>query len=178
MEKFSSLFGFLGRVTILHFLTYFIVGFLFYFTGLNAVVYFENNPDPIVAGFLRPTSSLWILAGPLFNLIRGAIFGLALFPFRRVFLERKWGWVYLWGLFLALAIFAPSGPSPGSVEGFVYTELPVLFHLIALPEILLQTLVFSWLVVTWEHRKDKRFTIALVAVFVVTLTFSILALFS
>lgn len=170
----KSFFGLSGRIIIAHFLTYFFVGLFFYLTGLNVLVFYEAHPDPIVTVFHRPISSLLVRAGPLFQLIRGVIFALALFPFRWVFLEKKWGWVYLWGLFLALAIFAPAGESPGSIEGFVYTNLPVLFHLIYLPEIILQTLAFSWLVVTWEHHKAKNLTIPLVVVFLAILIISIL----
>jgi hypothetical protein len=176
-KTIKTFFGFSGRVIIAHCLTYFFVGVFFYFTGLNFLVYFENNPNSIVTVYMQhfhPLSSIWVLAGPLFQPIRGLIFALALFPFRRFFIERKWGWVYLWGLFLALAIFGPAGPPPGSIEGFVYTNLPVMAHLIALPEILLQTLAFSWLVVAWEHHKGKKLTIPLVVVFILTLTMSIL----
>jgi hypothetical protein len=161
----EALFGFSGRIIIAQFLTYFFVGFFFYLSGFHVFVYYENNPNPLVTAFHRPSSSLLVQAGPLFQLIRGVIFAVALFPFRRVFLERKWGWVYLWGLFLALAIFAPAGESPGSIEGFVYTNLPVLFHLMYLPELIVQTLAFSWLVVAWEHHKVKELTIPLLVVF-------------
>lgn len=83
-----------------------------------------------------------------------------------VFLDSKWGVIKLWGLFLALAVFAPAGEAPGSIEGVVCTNLPALFHLIYLPELVIQTLAFSWLLVTWEHNKDKKgLTIPLVIVF-------------
>ena len=171
----KSFFGLSGRIIAAHFMTYWFVGFLFFLTGLNVLVFYEAHPNPLVTALHR-SSSLLVQAGPLFQLIRGAIFALALLPFRRVFLERKWGWVYLWGLFLALAIFAPAGEMPGSIEGFVYTNLPVMFHLIYLPEIVIQTLIFSWLVVTWEHHKVKKLTIPLLVVFFAILVISILGL--
>ncbi len=45
----------------------------------------------------------------------------------------------------------PGNPrgGPGSLEGAAYTRLPLWFHLIGMPEILLQTLAFSLLV----HRR-------------------------
>ena len=142
--------------------------------GIHVFAYYEANPDPLVTAFHWPSTSPFVMAGPLFQLVRAVIFALALYPFRRVFLERRWGWVYLWGLFLALAIFAPSGEQPGSIEGYVYINLPVLFHLLYLPEIVLQTLLFSWLVVFWEHHKVKKLTIPLVVVFFAILIMSIL----
>lgn len=169
-----SFFGFSARVIVVQFLTYFFIGFFFFSVGIHVFAYYEANPDPLVTAFHRPSTSPLVMAGPLFQLVRAVIFALALYPFRRIFLERRWGWVYLWGLFLALAIFAPSGEQPGSIEGYVYTNLPVLFHLLYLPEIVLQTLLFSWLVVFWEHHKVKKLTIPLVVVFFAILIMSIL----
>jgi hypothetical protein len=171
----SSFLGFSGRMIVTHFTTYFFAGVLSVATGLHIYAYYGANPDPLFTALQRPLSDPLVMAGPLFQLLRAAIFSLALFPFRSVFLERKWGWVYLWGLFLALAIFAPAGEAPGSIEGVVYTKLPVLFHLLYLPELLVQTLVFSWLFVTWEHHKGKRLlTIPLVTVFVLILIMQIM----
>jgi hypothetical protein len=157
--------GFLGRVTVAHFLTYFLMGIIFAAIGFNVIVYYEQNPDPLVNAFFRPTTSLWVVAGPLFQVLRGALIALTLYPFRKVFLENKWGWIYLWGIFLSLAILVPSGAAPGSMEGVIYTTLPFKFHLIGLPEIILQTLAFSWLVVYWENHQVKKLSIPLIVVF-------------
>ncbi|HKZ89344.1 MAG TPA: hypothetical protein VJ300_03700 [Thermoplasmata archaeon] len=53
-------------------------------------------------------------------------------------------------------MFAPSGAVPGSIEGLVYTKLPLWFRAISLPEILLQTQAFSWLLVRWDRRTAAR----------------------
>ena len=165
MKQNTSFISFAGRMVVAHFLTYFVFGLLFYLSGLNVVVYYEQHPQPLVNALFRDTSSLLVTAGPLFQLLRGFIFALALYPFRTVFLGRKRGWLYLWGIFLAFAIFAPSSVAPGSIEGFVYTNLPISFHLIYLPEIVLQTLAFSWLFVAWEKHPGKKLTISLVIIF-------------
>jgi len=162
---------------VAHFVTYFFMGLIFYLTGLNVVAYYEQHPDPIVTTFFRPSSSQLVMLGPLFQLLRGLIFALVLFPFRKVFLEAKWGWLYLWGLFLALAILAPSSAAPGSIEGWVYTNFSTTFHLIYLPEIILQTLAFCGLVVFWEHHKVKKLTIPLVVIFVLILLLNATVLF-
>lgn len=44
-------------------------------------------------------------------------------------------------------------------------NLPIASHLIFLPEVLLQTLAFSWLVVFREHHRVTRLTVHLVVVF-------------
>ncbi|MBI9050555.1 MAG: hypothetical protein JEZ00_14135 [Anaerolineaceae bacterium] len=169
MKQLSPFLGFSGRVIVAHFLTYFCMGLVFYLTGLNVLVYYEQHAEPLVTAFFRPTSSLLVMAGPFFQLLRGGIFALVLYPFRSVFLEKKWGWLYLWGIFLGLAVFAPSSAAPGSIEGFVYTNFPISFHLIYLPEIVIQTLAFAGLVVFWEHYNVKKLTIPLVVVFVLIL---------
>lgn len=44
--------------------------------------------------------------------------------------------------------------APCSIEGLLYSQLPLSFHLIGLPEILLQTLAFSLLTVWWVKPKS------------------------
>jgi hypothetical protein len=105
---------------VAHFLTYFFIGLLFYVSGLNVIVYYEQHPQALINALYRDTSSLLVTAGPLFQLLRGFIFALALYP---------------------------------------------SFHLIYLPEIILQTLAFAWLFVVWEKHPVKKLTIPLVVVF-------------
>lgn len=164
--------GFLARFTLVHFVTYWIFGFLFY-TLLGYHALYEL---PEIAVFMRPTTSIWVTAGPLFQLVRGPIMALAIFPFYKVFLDRKMGWMLLWGLFIALAILSPAGPTPGSIEGIVYTVLPLRFHLIGLPEVLLQTLALSFLVCLWQRRpQEKKIWVPFLTVFIVILALSIIA---
>lgn len=165
MKEDTSWIGFVGRMIVAHFLTYSVLGLVFYLSGLNVVVYYEQHPHPLVNALFRETSSLLVAAGPLFQLLRGFVLAIALFPFQAVFLKRKLGWLYLWGIFLALAILAPSGAAPGSIEGVVYTNLPISFHLIYLPEIILQTLAFSYVFVLWQKHPRRRLTISLVLIF-------------
>jgi hypothetical protein len=120
MKQNTSFVSFTGRMIVSHFLTYFVIGLLFYVSGLNVIAYYEQHPQATINSLFRDMSSLLVTAGPLFQLMRGFIFALALYPFRTVFLERKFGWLYLWGIFLAFAIFAPSSAAPGSIEGIHY----------------------------------------------------------
>jgi hypothetical protein len=163
--KSSSFATFVGRATLVHFLSYSLVGALFFGLGLNVIVYYEANPDPIMRGYqeiFRATDSALVAAGPLFNIIRGLLFGLVLYPFRETFITRKWGWAYLWVLFLVFALFSTIGPGPGSIEGLVYTNVPLSHHLITPWEGMLQTLVFSLLLIRWEKGISKRLSQILV----------------
>jgi hypothetical protein len=95
---------------------------------------------------------------------------LAIYPFRKVILDNKRGWILLWGLFVAFAILSPAGAAPSSIEGIVYSVLPFWFHLIGLPEILLQTLALSFLFYLWEQNpEEKKILIPFIVIFSVLL---------
>jgi len=142
---------FLARVTACHVVTYFVAGVLAY-TLLDYRALFASDQ---LACYMRPIDSPWIAAGPALQVIRGLILALALYPFRRVFLDEPRGWLPLWGLIVGLAILSTAGPCPGSVEGLVYTKVPAISQLRGLPEVVLQTLAFSLLLVGW-HRRPHR----------------------
>ncbi|MEE9402463.1 MAG: hypothetical protein V3V47_04610 [Desulfobacteria bacterium] len=170
--KSGSLAAFCGRVTLVHFLSYSLVGALFFFLRLNMMVYYESNPDPAMQGYqeiFRATDSVLVAAGPLFQILRGLLFGLVLYPFRETLITRKWGWAYLWALFLVLALFSTIGPAPGSIEGLIYTHVPLSHHLLTPWEGALQTLVFSLLLIRWEKSTSKRLTQILVLVSIMLL---------
>ncbi|MBS7632232.1 hypothetical protein KEJ15_01225 [Candidatus Bathyarchaeota archaeon] len=142
--------GWIGRVTLVHFITYIVFGIIFFNLLGYATIYASSE----LAAYMRSTTDPLVMAGPLFQLIRGPIIALALYPFRKIFTDTKQGWALLWGLLLALMIIAPAGAAPGSIEGLIYTKVPLWFHVISLPEVVLQTLVLSWLVITWQkHTK-------------------------
>lgn len=138
----------IGQVTLVHFTTYIIFGIIFFNLLGYATIYASSE----IATYMRSTTDPLVMASPLFQLIRGPIIALALYPFRKIFTDTKQGWALLWGLLLALMIIAPAGAAPGSIEGIIYTKVPLWFHVISLPEVILQTLVFSWLVITWQKR--------------------------
>jgi hypothetical protein len=142
----------IGHVTVVHFATYFVFGIIFF----NLLDYPTLYASSDVAVYLRSTTDPLVVAGPFFQLIRGPIIALALYPFRKVFMDTKRGWALLWGLLLALMVIAPTGGAPGSIEGLIYTKIPLWFHVIALPEVILQTLVFSWLLIAWQRRVEKK----------------------
>jgi hypothetical protein len=70
-------------------------------------------------------------------------------------LQRKQGWLILWGLLVSIGILSTPAAAPSSIEGMVYTRIPMWYHLIGFPEIAFQTLVFSIWVVWWERRSVR-----------------------
>jgi hypothetical protein len=70
-------------------------------------------------------------------------------------IEKKRGWLILWGLLVTIGILSTPAAAPASIEGILYSKLPMWYHLMGLPEILLQTLLFSIWLVWWERQTEK-----------------------
>ncbi len=144
---------FAWNVIVLHTITYVVFGIIFMLVNDYAGTFGVPGRG---AEQMRPTSSIWVYLGPLFQPIRGLLYAVALYPFRQTILDLKRGWLALWGLLAIVGILSTSGPNPGSIEGFLYTRTPILLQLRFSLEIYLQTLAFSILLVAWEkHRVAK-----------------------
>lgn len=143
--------AFAWRVVSLHVLTYFVIGLVAYL----ALDYRQAFLSTDLRYLMRPTTSPWVAAGPAFQLIRGLLFAVIFYPLASLFIRRNNGALLLWSLFLGLAILGTAGPSPGSLEGMLYTKLPLRLHLFGLPEVVVQTLLFSLGLVGW-CRKPAR----------------------
>jgi hypothetical protein len=148
---------FLPRVTSTHLVTYFVAGILAY-SVFDYKTLFQTE---VFSCLMRPISSRWVAAGPTLQVFRGLIFALALYPFRSVFLSDRHGWLKLWGLLAGLAIFSTAGAAPGSVEGMIYTKIPIGYQLLGLPEVLLQTLAFSLLLYGWHQHPHRAWAVVM-----------------
>ena len=140
------------KTVVVHTITYFAAGILAYTLG----GYEKTFSEPPLSYLMRPTSDPLVMAGPLFQPIRGIIFGLALYPLRSVLFGQRRGWLILWWLLLALGVLSTFGPSPGSVEGLIYTIIPPLSQMLGLWEVLLQSLLFSFVLFYWVNNPGKR----------------------
>jgi hypothetical protein len=105
---------------------------------------------------MRPTTDPIVMLGPLFQPIRGLIFGALLYMLRETFFSTRWGWLRLWLVLVVVGIIGPAGPVPGSLEGMIFTTIPLLVQLKGLPEVLLQTLIFSWVLCYWVDHPERR----------------------
>jgi hypothetical protein len=105
---------------------------------------------------MRQTSDPLVAAGPLLQVIRGALFGIVIFLLRDVVLERKHGWLTLWAVLVIVGVISPFGAAPASIEGMIYTTLPLWFHINGLPEILLQSLLLAVVATYWINHPDKK----------------------
>jgi len=140
------------KTVVVHTITYFVAGILAYTLG----EYEESFSQPPLSYLMRPTSDPLVMAGPLFQPIRGVIFALALYPLRSVIFANRRGWLILWWLLLALGVLSTFGPSPGSVEGLIYTIIPPKAQILGLWEVLLQSLLFSFVLFYWVNHPGTR----------------------
>jgi hypothetical protein len=171
--KVKELSGFIGRVIVVHVVTYFIFGIIFGLLLPKGHIMYAIKEMNV---YFRPMSDPLVMSSTLFQLIRGAIIALGLFSFRKQLFERKYGWFSLWGLFVTLSILAPAGAAPGSIEGFIYTKLPLWYHIGYLPDIMLQTLAFSVLLFAWERIRSKKIGIPLLITFGIIITILLFSL--
>jgi hypothetical protein len=137
---------FVLRVIVLHAATYFAAGIV----AASAIDYANLFEQPVIRDYMVPFGSVSVFLGPLVQLLRGLVLGLVLLPFRGI-LGRSKGWLWLWLLLVGVGIISTSAAAPSSIEGLVYTQFPVWYHLIGLPEMLVQTLVFSVLLFLTER---------------------------
>jgi hypothetical protein len=140
------------QTIVVHTITYFIAGILAYTLG----GYDKTFSHPPLSYLMRPTSDPLVMAGPLFQPIRGVIFALALYPLREVIFARRRGWLILWWLLLALGVLSTFGPASGSVEGMVYTVIPPLKQVLGLWEVLLQSFMLSTVLFYWVNHPGRR----------------------
>ena len=147
---------FVWKVLSLHMTTYFAVGavasLVFHYQSL------WNSPE--FSCLMRSFDSPWVAAGPSLQFARGFLFAAVLYPIMGFFRDHRCGGYLLWSLFLGLSIFGQVGPSPGSLEGIIYSKLPLSGHLSTMPEVIIQTLLFSTGLVAWCRRPLRWMSIA------------------
>lgn len=145
----KDFFVFAGKVIVVHTVTYFLFGMIM----SNLFDYGNIFQQEIIRDFMRPIESTSVFLGPLLQPVRGLLFALGLWPLRKTIFESKRGWLILWGIFVIFGILGTPAAAPSSLEGVIYSKLPFWYHLLGLPEILLQTLTFSLILVWWERRR-------------------------
>ena len=151
MEKSKKTISFVLYVTFAHVITYFICGVIF----SQLMGYSEWWKQPVVCDYFRTFDGAASAAGPFIQIIRGLLFGFILIPLID-FIKQKSGWLKLWVLFLGIGIIGAPAAAPGSIEGIVYSKLPLAFHFVGLPEVCSQTLLFSVLVYRHLNSAEEK----------------------
>ena len=145
--------AFLIRFTIIHLLTYWVIGGIMYELcgyeeALAHMEYFQLWRD-----LENLTSVALVFFGQIF---RGVILGLLLYPFAPLYLDRKRGFLLLFLLLFGLTSLA----SPlFLIDSLTYEHSLAQWisdMVIGLPELVVQTFVFSVILVGWMNGYKKK----------------------
>lgn len=166
---FATFATFAARVIVAHTVTYTIAGLL-----ASTLFDYRSWWASEFMSQYRPFDSSWIAAGPALQVLRGLVFAVVLFPFRAVFLERPRGWLTLAALLIGLGIVSTYAAAPGSIEGLLYTRLPLAYHAFGLPEVLAQATAFSAVLVNWYRHPHRAWAIVLGVLMALAVTASVL----
>ncbi len=161
------------KTIVVHTVTYFVCGLLAY----SLLDYEQHFADPNVRILMRQTNEPIVMAGPLFQPIRGLLFAIAFFPLRSVLFGQKRGWLPMWLILVMVGILSTFGPSPGSVEGMIYTVFPIRLQLIGMLEVFGQSWLLSVILCHWVDPPQKRWlSWLLVSAFCLVLVLPVLSL--
>ena len=148
------------KTIVVHSVSYFVCGLL----ALVILDYESNFADPQVQTLMRQTDEPIVMAGPLFQPIRGLLFAVAFYPLRAALFGQKRGWLVMWTVLVTVGILSTFGPSPGSVEGMIYTVFPIPLQLFGMLEVLAQSLLLAVVLCYWVNHPEKRWMNWLLAV--------------
>lgn len=158
---------------LVHTVTYFIVGLI----SFLLLDYSKNYADPIVSASLRQTDHPMVTAGPLFQVLRGFLFGIVFYALRDDFFARRRGWATVWLVLIIVGILSPFSAAPGSIEGVVYSTLPLWFHVMSLPELFVQSFLLAFLTYYWVNHPEKKWlSILFGTVFVIVTLLALLGI--
>ncbi len=107
---------------------------------------------------MLPVDSPIVALGPGLNILRGIILGFILLSVRTVILGDM-GFLKLAIITLGMSFISTIGPTSGSFEGYIYTKLPVHYHLLGIPETLLYVSLFTGIPWLWYKTEKKYFNI-------------------
>lgn len=142
--------GLAVKTAVVHTLTYFVCGAL----AAHYLHYADLMAKP--ESGMRPITSSLVVAGPLFQPLRGILFASVFYSVRQCLFLRKWGWLVMAWMLIALGILSTFGPAGGSVEGMIYTPTPILLQMRGWIEIVPQATSLALLLWFWVRHPEKK----------------------
>jgi hypothetical protein len=139
-----------AETAVCHTLTYFFMGALAY----HFLHYADFIGKP--GSGTRPMTDPLVMAGPLFQPLRGVLFASVFYPLRGCLFGRRHGWLLMGWILIAVGILGTFAAPPGSLEGLIYTTVPVLAQLRGYLEIVPQALLLSALLCYWANHPGKK----------------------
>jgi hypothetical protein len=148
--------GHVLRFFLLHLLTYWTVGALFY----QISNYQDVMAEMEIFQLYRPLESLVMVLAVFFGqVIRGPLLALLLFPFLATWVSTRHGWLLLFGLLFGLtAVGSPVFLHLGITEALASPSFSQFVEswTVGIPEIFTQMLIFSILLFLWERRRLRH----------------------
>lgn len=141
-----------AKTIVSHTLTYILMGILAFHFLHYAEAFARPNSG------MRPITDPWVMAGPLFQPLRGLVFALVFYPFRSLLFGKRHGWLLMAWMLIAIGILSTFAPASGSIEGMIYTLAPVRGQLLGWLEIVPQALLLSALLCYWVNHPKKWLT--------------------
>ena len=138
------------KTIVSHSLTYFVMGALAAHFLNYAASWHRRDSG------MRQITDPWVMAGPLFQPLRGRVFALVFYRLRKCLFGRKYGWLLMGWMLIALGILSTFGPASGSIEGMIYTPAPILSQLRGWLEVVPQALLLSALLCYWVNHPQKK----------------------
>lgn len=137
------------KTAVVHTVTYFIVGFIAY-----RIFNYENTVISDPRYNMRDPTHPLVIAGVLFQPIRGFLFGIVFYLLKDSLFAQANGWLVIWVVLVVVGIISTFAPSPSSIEGFIYTNTTFGKSWLGLIEILTQSLLLSLLIFIWVNYQD------------------------
>ena len=117
-----------------------------------------------LSAIMRPYESPLVALGPSLQAINGFFMSIILYRIRNQIINEKNGWITLFFLVAGFSIFAPQAPAPGTFEGFIYTKITIMEHIVGLPECFLYSLLFSFGFYKWFRKPKKIWNILAISI--------------
>jgi hypothetical protein len=139
-----------AKTMVCHTITYFTMGVLAaHFLNYAALM---ARPE----SGMRQITDPWVMAGPLFQPLRGLVFALVFYPLRASLFGKKNDWLLMGWMLIALGILSTFGPASGSIEGMIYTPVPLQIQVRGWLEVVPQALLLSALLCFWVNHPGKK----------------------
>lgn len=153
LVSFKATKGYLTRFVVVHLVTYWVVGSIFY----QVAGYADALDSMEIFELWRPLENLPAVLLVFFGQIfRGAFLGILLYPFYELYIQKRNGWLLLFLLFIGLTALG----SPIFLTEFIVFEGTFIEFLkeliIGIPEIVSQMLIFSVLFFLWQRKAYKK----------------------
>ena len=160
LEYINENIGFFLKVVFTHVITYCVCGMISYRIN-NYKEWIEKNQGVN----WRDKNSLIFQLSPVFQILRGILFGIVLLLIKDVIIDTNLGFLKLFVILTILGLFNVYSPAPASIEEFIYVkppppdELPPVRQQVgAILEIIIQIFIFSIIVCTnWTELFNRIF---------------------